>query len=196
MTATSAAGILLGAGASKALGQPVQMVDAAGRPLIEQLAIRMREWVDPLVVVLGCDAEEILAGTDLTGSTVVIDYDWEEGLGSSVRAGLDYLGRERVHRPALLALADQPGAGPAHFEQLIGAHRGGVTVPVYRYEWGYPMVVDRSQWERFMSRDQDPLDVARAHPEWVTEVRMEGRLPRRIQVPSDVPSLVPRFGAP
>ena len=192
----AAAGILLGSGDSESLGQPVQLVEAEGRPLIEQLAIRMRPLVEPLVVVLGSGAEEVLAEADLTGAVVVIDYDWRDGLGSSVRAGLDYLGRERVHRPALLVLADQPGAGPLHFEQLIGAHQGGVTVPVYRYEWGYPMVVDRSQWERFMSRDLDPLDVARAHPEWVTEVRMEGRLPRRIQVPSDVPSLVPRFGAP
>ena len=156
----------------------------------------MRPWAEPLVVVLGAEAEEVLVEADLTGAIVVIDYDWRDGLGSSVRAGLDYLSRSRVHRPALLALADPPGAGPAEFERLLDAHAGGVTVPVYRYEWGYPMVIDRSQWERFMSRELDPLDVARAHPEWVEEVRMDGLLPRRIQVPSDVPALLPRFGTP
>lgn len=195
MTA-AAAGLLLGSGAPDGLDERVQLIDAGGRPLIEQLAARMLAWVDPLVVVLGAEAEEVLSHADLTGSIVVIDYDWRDGLGSSVRAGLDYLSRDRVHRPALLALADQPGAGPAEFERLLDAHGGGVTVPVYRYEWGYPMIIDRSQWDRFMSRQLDPLDVARSHPEWVEEVRMDGLLPRRIQVPSDVPSLVPRFGAP
>jgi nicotine blue oxidoreductase len=191
---SAAAGILLGAAASERLGEPVQLVGAEGRPLIEQLADRMRAWVEPLVVVLGWRAEEILASSNFAGAVVVIDYEWEAGLGSSVRVGLDYLARERVNRPVLLALADQPGAGPAEFQRLLDAHAGGVTIPVYRYEWGYPMVVDRSQWDRFMSRDLEPLDIARAHPEWVTEVRMERRLPRRIEVPSDVPALVPRFG--
>ena len=191
-----AAGLLLGAGPSEDLEQAVQLVEAGGRPLIEQLAARLRPLVDPLVVVLGWRAEEVVAGADLSGAVVLIDYEWQSGLGSSVRAGLDYLARERVNRPAVLALVDQPGAGPDIFDGLLAAHAGAVTVPVYRYEWGYPMVIDRSQWDRFMSRELDPLDVARTHPEWVTEVRMENRLPRRIRVPSDVPALIPRFGKP
>lgn len=193
---TPIAGLLLAAGSSPSLGRAVQLVDVAGRPLLEVVAERMSAWVDPLVVVLGADAEAILAGVDLGRAVVVIDYEWENGLGSSMRVGLDHLSRERVRTPALLALGDQPGVTTDLVTRLVDAHEGQVTVPVYRYEWGYPMVIDRSQWDRFMSRGLDPLDIARAHPEWVTEMRCEDRLPRRIQFDADIKDALPRFGAP
>jgi nicotine blue oxidoreductase len=190
-----AAGILLAAGSSERLGEPIQLVGVGGRPLLEVLAGRMSGWLDPLVIVLGWRAEEILAGADLSPAVVIINYDWEQGIGSSMRAGLDYLSRERIHRPALVALGNQPGVTEAHIRSLQAAHAGGVTLPVYRYEAGYPLLLDRSQWDRFMSRGLDPLDIALAHPEWVTEVRGDDRAPRRIRVPTDVPEVLSRFGA-
>ena len=192
---TEAAGIILAAGDSAALGQPVQLIDVGGRPLLEMLVERMSAWLDPLVVVLGWQAEDILAATDLDGAAVIINYDWEQGIGSSMRTGLDYLSREKVHRPVLITLANQPGITEEHLRSLQAAHAGGVTLPVYRYEPGYPLLVDRSQWDRFMSRGLDPLDIARAHPEWVTEVRGDERAPRRIVVPTDIEEALSRFGA-
>jgi len=192
---TEAAGIILAAGASDALGQPVQLVDVGGRPLLEVLVKRMGGWLDPLVVVLGWRAEEVLAAADLEGASVIINYDWEQGIGSSMRTGLDYLSREKIHNPVLIALANQPGITQEHLRTLQAAHTGGVTVPVYRYDPGYPLLVDRSQWDRFMSRGLDPLDIALAHPEWVTEVRGDEHAPRRILVPTDIDDVLARFGA-
>lgn len=191
----SAAGILLAAGASEPLGQPVQLINVDGRPLLELLVKRISEWVEPLVVVLGWKAEEILEAADLSPAVVIINYAWEEGIGSSMRSGLDHLSRERIHRPALVTLANQPGVTEDHFQALLVEHAGGVTLPVYRYEPGYPMLIDRSQWDRFMSRDLAPLDIALAHPEWVTEVRGDERAPGRIKVPTDITSIISRFGA-
>jgi molybdenum cofactor cytidylyltransferase/nicotine blue oxidoreductase len=192
---TKAAGIILAAGASDPLGQPVQLIDVGGRPLLELIVKRMSAWLDPLVVVLGWKAEEVLAAADLDGAAVIINYDWEEGIGSSMRTGLDYLSREKVHCPVLITLANQPGITEQHLRSLLAAHAGGVTVPVYRYDPGYPLLVDRSQWDRFMSRGLDPLDIALAHPEWVTEVRGDEHAPRRIQVPTDIDEVLARFGA-
>ncbi len=192
---SDAAGIVLAAGPSEPLGEPVQLVDVGGRPLLEVLVERLAAWLDPLVVILGWRAEEILAAANLEGAAVIINYDWEEGIGSSMRTGLDYLSRERVHRPALVILGNQPGITEGHLRSLQAAHRGGVTLPVYRYEPGYPLLLDRSQWDRFMSRGLDPLDIARAHPEWVTEVRGDEHAPRRIRVPTDIAAALPRFGA-
>lgn len=194
MTA-AATGVLLAAGSSEPLGQPVQLVDVGGRPLLEVVVERLSAWVDPLVVVLGWKAEEILETANLGSAVAIINYDWEQGIGSSMRAGLDHLSRERIHRPALVALANQPGITEEQFQGLLVEHAGGVTLPVYRYEPGYPMLIDRSQWDRFMSRDLPPLDIALAHPEWVTEVRGDERAPRRIRVPTDVAAVRSRFGA-
>jgi nicotine blue oxidoreductase len=173
----------------------VQLVDVGGRPLLEVVVERLSAWVDPLVVVLGWKAEEILEAANLGSAVAIINYDWEQGIGSSMRAGLDHLSRERIHRPALVALANQPGITEEQFQGLLIEHAGGVTLPVYRYEPGYPMLIDRSQWDRFISRDLPPLDIALAHPEWVTEVRGDERAPRRIRVPTDVAAVRSRFGA-
>jgi len=194
VTAT-AAGIILAAGSSEPLGEPVQLVDVEGRPLLEWMVERFSTLLDPLVVVLGCRAEEILEAVDLTPAVVIINYDWEEGIGSSMRTGLDHLSRERIHRPALVTLANLPAIGEEHIRLLLAAHAGGVTLPVYRYDPGYPLLLDRSQWDRFMSRGLDPLDIALAHPEWVTEVRGDEHAPRRIRVPTDIVEALPRFGA-
>ncbi len=190
-----AAGIVLAAGSSDALGEPVQLVDVAGRPLLEVLVERMSAWLDPLVVVLGWRAEEILEAADLSPAVVIINYDWEEGIGSSMRTGLDHLSRERIHSPALVTLGNLPTIGEDHIQSLLAAHAGGVTLPIYRYDPGYPLLLDRSQWDRFMSRGLDPLDIALAHPEWVTEVRGDEHAPRRIRVPTDIEKALPRFGA-
>jgi len=191
----AAAGIILAAGSSEALGEPVQLVDVEGRPLLEWMVERFSTLLDPLVVVLGWRAEEILETADLTPAVVIVNYDWEEGIGSSMRTGLDHLSRERIHRPALVTLANLPAIGEEHVQLLLAAHAGGVTLPVYRYDPGYPLLLDRSQWDRFMSRGFDPLDIALAHPEWVTEVRGDEHAPRRIRVPTDIVEALPRFGA-
>lgn len=194
MSQEAAAGVVLASSSSEKLGQPVQLVDIAGRPLLEHVVGKVATWVSPLVVVLGWKAEPILDQVDFADAVVVIDYDWAKGTGVSLRAGLDYLARERVHSPAFVVLGEQPAITRAGFDDLATAHAGGVTVPVYRYEWGYPLLIDRSQWERFMGRELDPLDVARAHPEWVTEVRTDARMPRRIQVAADIAEVASRFG--
>lgn len=191
----AAAGVLLAAGSSQPLGQPVQLVDVAGRPLLEVLVESMRDWLDPLVVVLGWKAEVIIEQVDFGSAVVIVNYQWEEGIGSSMRTGLDYLSRERVHSPAFVSLASQPGVTEANLTTLLSAHEGQVTVPVYRYQLGYPILLDRSQWDRFMSRDFQPLDIAKAHPEWVTEIRGDDLAPRQIRVPTDIPEALSRFGA-
>lgn len=192
---STAAGLLLAADSSHPLGEPVQLVDVDGRPLLEVMIESMLEWLEPLVVVVGWKAEEILDEVEFGTADVIINYDWENGAGSSMRAGLDYLARNRVNKPALLSVVTQPGVTSRHLEKLLSAHAGEVTVPVYRYQAGYPLLIDRSQWDRFMSRDLDPLDIAKAHPEWVTEVRGDELAPRHIRVPTDIPEALARFGA-
>lgn len=192
---TAVAGLLLAAGSSEPLGEPVQLVDVDGQPLLQVLTDSLCDWLEPLVVVLGWRAEEILERVDFGSAVVLINYEWEDGIGSSMRTGLDYLSRQRIHRPAFITLASQPGVTRAHLDRLLSAHAGEVTVPVYRYQPGYPMLVDRSQWDRFMSRGLDPLDIARAHPEWVTEIRGDDLAPRKIRVPTDIPEALGRFGA-
>lgn len=191
-----ACGVLLAAQPQAGLPAPVPLLDWGNGPLLNVLLGRMAGTeLDPLVVVLGSDAESVIAACDFRDCVVLIDYGWEQGPGSSVRVGLDYLARSRVSDPAFLFTVDQPNVDLELVGTLLDAHEGAVTVPVYRYSVGYPLLVDRSRWESFMARDTDPLDVVAAHPDWVTQVHLDTLPPRRLRVESDVASVRSRFGA-
>ncbi len=190
------AAIVLAAGQSGALGEPVQLIDWNGRPLLESMADQLVSWeLDPVVVVLGWKADEILESCDLGSAVVVINYEWEAGLGGSVTVGLDHLSRERLSAPALFIRGNQPGTTREDISALTGGHGGDITVPIYRYEPGYPIVVDRKRWDDVMARQLPPLEIAAAHPQWVTEIRIDRPPPPRIKVASDIARARDRFGA-
>lgn len=184
---TRLAAIVLAAGSSDALGEPVQLLDWNKQPLLESIVGELAGWdLDRVVVVLGWRADEILEATDLRSAVVVVNYGWEAGLGTSVTVGLDHLARERVSVPSLLMLGNQPGVTKDHVAVLAAGHAGDITLPIYRYEPGYPIIVDRIRWDDVMSRELPPLEIAAAHPQWVTEIRFDKPAPPRIKGVSDV----------
>jgi CTP:molybdopterin cytidylyltransferase MocA len=100
-------GIVLAAGSGSRFGGPKQLADLRGKPLIEHALAAMRAVpaVDPVVVVLGAEADRIRAQADLGGAEIVIAHDWDEGIAASLRVGV------AAHRDAdavLVLLADQP----------------------------------------------------------------------------------------
>ena len=192
----SASAVLLAAQPPVDLPVPVPLLEWGGAPLLTRLVERLQETgLAPVVIVLGAEAERVLESARLEDVEILVDYEWEHGLGSSVRVGLDYLARRKQPGPAVLFSVDQPNVDLELTGPLLEAHEGAVTVPVYRYSHGYPIVVDRSRWESFMTRESDPLDIVAAHPDWVTELHLDSLAPRTLQVTSDVAPARSRFGA-
>jgi molybdenum cofactor cytidylyltransferase len=119
--------VLLGAGESRRMGQPKQLLPIAGRPMIRYTAELVQlAPVDPVVVVLGAGAAQIapvLAGLRVH---VVVNPDWAQGLGSSLRVGVaSALQRAPDLSALIVALADQPTLPPDHLEALIARFRAG-----------------------------------------------------------------------
>lgn len=192
------AALILAAGPSRRMGEPKQLVDWGGRPLLSHVVEQARTWpVDLVAVVLGCGAEEILERVDLEGTLVVLNPEWEEGLASSLRAGLAALEREPKAEAALIALGDQPQIDPEVVEALVRAYRRSgksAVVPKYRYTRANPALVARVLWPRLMGLEGD--DGARrllqAHPQWVEEVWFDQLPPRGVETPFDLAELRPR----
>ena len=166
------------------------LVDVGGGPLIDRVLADISRWpVDDTVVVLGPDAEEILQGMEPTDATVVMDLEWSEGSAASLRVGRAVVRRGTPADLGAIALADQPGVGAEDVEALIdAASDASASVPKYRYRRGFPVVLERSIWERLLGAegDLDLLDLLESHPEGVQEVWFEHLSGPRIRTPDDI----------
>lgn len=192
------AAIVLAAGGSRRLGRTKQVEPWGDTTLLGRVLVAAKEMpVDEIWVVLGADSERILSEVDFGDAGVVENPEWEEGIASSLRVGLDALTRLSRAERALILMGDQPDVSPEVVTQLLDAHRSSgrqVSIPKYRYTLGNPVVVDRSLWSRVMSLegDEGAMRLWRAHPEWVNEVWVGDQMPRDVDTEADVRDLRPR----
>jgi molybdenum cofactor cytidylyltransferase len=137
--------IILAAGSSSRLGQPKQLLLKDGETLIRRIvgmAIGLQqEWV---LVITGAYAEELqrsLVGMDLT---VVYNADWQEGMASSIRAGIHTLDG-KGYDGALLLACDQVAVHSSLLEKIISSYRAGQSSIVccgYDLQPGIPALFD------------------------------------------------------
>ena len=122
---TSCGLILLAAGASTRMGRPKQLLPVAGRPLLRHVVeAALTAPVAPVIVVLGANAAEIAPCLDGLPVQVAINPGWAEGMGSSLRIGMQAL---NSHLPpvdgVIVVLADQPDFSAGHMVRLMETHR-------------------------------------------------------------------------
>jgi molybdenum cofactor cytidylyltransferase len=192
------AALVLAGGASKRLGRPKQIEPwGKGTLLGHVLAEVARGPFDERFVVLGADADRILEEIDFSDWVVVENLEWESGMSSSLRVGLDALLRLTRAESVAIFLGDQPEIDQEVVAALLNARKRTkrqVVVPKYRYEWGNPVVVERPLWARLMSLEGDAgaKPLFKAHPEWVEEVWFEARPPRDVDTTDDIEDLRPK----
>lgn len=107
------------------MGQPKQLLPVDGRPLLRRAGDEaVASSLDPIVVVLGANAPEIRSCVDDLPVRVVLNAEWEEGMGSSVRAGINAVTAFAPDvKGVVIALADQPGFSREHIAQLLDARQ-------------------------------------------------------------------------
>lgn len=147
---TGAAGLLLAAGAGRRLGGPKALVRLDGELLVERGVRLLRDGgCDPVLVVLGAAADEVVARADLGGARVVRNPAWETGMGSSLRAGLAALA-DSPAGAAVLALVDQPLVGAAAVRRLGAAWRAEPSLSAAVATYGglprNPVLLARGAW--------------------------------------------------
>ena len=122
---TKTAAILLAAGASTRFGQPKQLLDWDGVPLLAHTAdTALAAGLAPVIVVLGCQAEAACAALDTAVNghcwgpvQTVMNWRWEQGLSTSVQAGLAALPPET--EAAIFLQCDQPLVTPDLLRALV-----------------------------------------------------------------------------
>src|ERR687893_3188370 len=119
MSAPVLAAVVLAAGGGRRYGMPKALVEYEGSLLVERAVRTAREVCDPVLVVLGARAVDVWRQADLGGATVLANADWETGMASWLRTGLDGLrGWPGGIEAALVLLVDMPGMTPAALERM------------------------------------------------------------------------------
>jgi molybdenum cofactor cytidylyltransferase len=113
-------GILLAAGGSSRLGKPKQLLQFQGRSLIRIAADTLTNSLcRPIVVVLGAETDRSAYEVADLPVGVCANGEWQTGMGSSIRSGLQHLlGNEPDLDAVVIALCDQPLV-PADIDSLI-----------------------------------------------------------------------------
>ncbi|MCT7354488.1 nucleotidyltransferase family protein [Streptomyces sp. 15-116A] len=146
---TPVAGLLLAAGGGRRLGgRPKALLTHRGRPLVEHAVRMLREGGCTRVhVVLGARADEVRERASLPGCVLVDNPAWEQGMGTSLRAGLESLAGSGA-RAALVSLVDQPGIGAQAVARVLGAYDspGSLASAAYDGVRGHPVLFGAAHW--------------------------------------------------
>jgi len=144
-------GLVLAAGGGARFGSPKQLALLDGRPLLEHALIAMSAAtrVRHTVVVLGFNADEILARVPLHGAEPVICRDWQKGQAVSLRTGVEALAA--TSDAIVITLGDQPAIDPRAIDRVVEARDGRSTAvrATYGGRPGHPVLFERRLFARF-----------------------------------------------
>jgi len=180
-------GLVLGAGGSKRLGRPKQLLPYRGGTLLGHVVGVARACAfDQLVVAIGGAAEEVRATVDLRGAEVVVNDAYGEGCSSSIAAALGVV--DPRCDVLVLMLGDQPGVTAETVGALL-AGRGDAPLAVCRYDdgRGHPIAFARGMFGALAELHGDKgvwrlLDEA---GDEAAEVPVAGTIPRDVDTPED-----------
>ena len=190
------AGLVLAAGGGSRYGSPKALVRLGGRLLVERAAdLLAAGGCDPVVVVLGAAADQVLAAARLprTGVRTVVNPDWPTGMGSSLRVGLAAVPAEA--EAVVVTLVDTPGLGPESVRRLVAAgDPDGAAQATYGGRRGHPVLLGRTvitEVAAAATGDRGAGPWLAAHPERVRLVPCDGTGdPRDVDVPDDLAAVV------
>jgi molybdenum cofactor cytidylyltransferase len=140
--------IVLAAGASTRFGSAKQLVRIAGRPLLHTTVSRaVAVTGSATFVVLGAHAIELAPLLRHTPASIVINHHWREGIGSSIRAGVERL--PAACSGVMLVLADQAAVTSEDLQRLASTWRrqpNYITTALYAGTVGVPTIFPRGHF--------------------------------------------------
>ena len=141
--------VILAAGSSSRMGRPKQTLQFQGMSLLRRATVAALEATcRPVVVVTGAHAELSRRELEQLDVCEAFNPDWETGMGSSVRTGIESLLSNDAHvAAAILLLCDQPYVTSDVVSRLIAAHHTTgkpLVASAYGESFGVPALFSRT----------------------------------------------------
>ena len=163
--------VLLAAGKSERLGKPKQLLSFDGQSLLQH-AIQEASHSDAgqIIVVLGANADILRPGIDPTTAHVVVNAEWEEGMASSIRRGINALNQiVPSSEGVILMVCDQPYVTSSLLNDLIETYQktgNHIVTCSYENTFGPPTLFHKSHFPELiqLKGDTGARKVVERHP--------------------------------
>ncbi|MGA9671355.1 MAG: nucleotidyltransferase family protein [Terracidiphilus sp.] len=158
---SSVAAIVLAAGASRRLGQPKQLLMHGDETMLARsIRLANEAGAGPVIVVLGAHHERIRDVVAPDSAIVVINEKWEQGIASSIHAGVNAIeAAAPAASGALILSCDQPRLTAAHMRTLIESftaqNEPSIVASVYAGIHGVPAVFPRFAFPHLLALSGD-----------------------------------------
>ncbi|MBI1769154.1 MAG: nucleotidyltransferase family protein [Bacteroidetes bacterium] len=148
--------IVLAAGSSTRMGQSKQLLKIDDETLIHKT---VRTSIDAggngTIVVLGADHERIKDELNDFSIDLIVNPEWEKGMGSSLKCGLTYAMNFFLDVEAVMILVcDQPLLNSIHLKKIIEEHyktKSPIVASFYSERKGVPALFHKSTFEKLLT---------------------------------------------
>lgn len=170
------AAVLLAAGKSHRMGTFKQLLPIGSKTFVEACADNLlSSSVAEVIVVTGYDEAGVRAALGKRPVRIINNPDYESGMGSSVRRGVESVAV--AASGIMIALADQPLIGPDVLNQIISEYEdkaATILIPTYQGKRGHPIILSTILKQEILSMDPGIglKQVTRAHAEHITYVEV------------------------
>ena len=187
--------IILAAGNSSRLGKPKQLVLYGDQTLIQHAVNAALDTpAQQVILVLGANSTTIKPTIKQTNLTIIENKDWQQGMASSIRAGVSALVKSAPSiEGVIIMVCDQPFVSSSILSQLIEKHKAtGKSMIASEYEGtqGTPAFFHKSQFSKLLALfgDSGAKKLIKKYPDLVETIPFpEGKID--IDVPEDVEKL-------
>ena len=151
------------------MGRPKALLPIDGQTFIERIVAALKQsGLERIVVVLGCNADEMRAKIEYLPIEIVVNPDYQLGQLSSLQVAIRHLESDPNCDGMMVHLVDHPYIDAA----LVGVMMRGfddskklIVVPRHRGKRGHPVIFSRKLFQELLDApmDQGAKAVVNAH---------------------------------
>lgn len=150
--------LILAAGNSSRLGSPKQLIEFEGQTLIERITETALSISEDVLIVLGGNSELILPKLVRFEDTISIVFnpDWVEGMGTSIRIGVEKLAENSDL--IIILLSDQPFISKVLLQNMLQTYaktQNPIVSCTYSNTLGVPILFDKSVFSELLKLNGD-----------------------------------------
>ena len=153
------AALVLAAGGSARLGTPKQLLRFHGQTLLRCTAeAALCVGCKPVVVVLGAQPDEMMPELSHLSLHTVVNPQWQRGIGSSIRHGIDQIAASTSVDACMILLCDQPLVTSQSLRRLIDAFEASgkaICAASYGGTIGPPVIAARRFFAALLALPDD-----------------------------------------